>query len=212
VVAILSNMDFPLGRESGNANEIAESIVVLRGGGPVDLRELTLRLGAEMLVLGGVARDIPSATARLEAELESGAALEKFRQIVAAQGGDVRVCDDPEGVLAAPAIREPYRAARDGVVQQVNALAVGHGITALGGGRQTMDDALDYAAGYSLRAIPGDRVRKGDVLAEILGGSAERVAAGRAALDRAIIIGDAPVTLPPLISHRVTAAGVERLA
>lgn len=211
VVVILSNMDFPLGRECGNANEVEEAVALLRGGGPPDLRELTLRLGAEMLVLGNAGRDIASATARLEAALASGAALERFRELVIAQGGDAGVCDDPARVLPQPAIREPYRASLDGIVQRVNALLVGHGITALGGGRVTMEDTIDPAAGYTLRVIPGDRVRRGDVLAEVRCADRGRLAAGMAALDAAIAIGDRPVTLGPLISHRVTAAGVERL-
>ncbi|MBM4193854.1 MAG: thymidine phosphorylase [Gemmatimonadetes bacterium] len=211
VVVLLSNMDFPLGRECGNANEVAECVALLKGGGPPDLRELTLRLGAEMLVLGHAAPTLSAATERLEAALAGGAALEKFRQLVAAQGGDPAVCDDPARVLPKPALSEPWRAPRDGVVQQVNALGVGRGITALGGGRETMDGVIDHAAGFTLHAIPGDRVAKGQVLATIHAADAGRVQAGHAALDAAITIGDSPVTLPPLISHRITADGVERI-
>jgi pyrimidine-nucleoside phosphorylase len=211
VTVVLSNMDFPLGHECGNANEIAESIALLRGEGPPDLLELTLRLGAEMLVLGGVAPDVPAATHRLEAALVDGSALERFRTMVEAQGGDPAVCDAPDRVLPQPARREPYRAPRDGVVQQVNALAIGRGITALGGGREAMEDRIDHAVGFSLAAIPGDRVRAGDVLATILASDDAGVATGRRVLDSAVVIGEPAVTLPPLISHRVTAAGVERL-
>ena len=204
-------MDFPLGRECGNGNEVAESVEALRGGGPADLRELTLRLGAEMLVLGGAAPDIAAATSRLEQALASGAALDKFREMVVAQGGNASVCDVPADVLVQPKMRVPYVATRDGVVQQVNALAVGRGITALGGGRQAMEDRIDHSVGFTMRAIPGDSVRAGDVLAEILAADSDGASAGRAALDEAITIGDAPVLLPPLISHRVTSAGVERV-
>lgn len=212
VVVLLSNMDFPLGRECGNANEVAEAVATLRGEGPADLVELTLKLGAEMLVLGGVATDTTVATSRLEAALGSGAGLEKFRQLVEAQGGDPRVCDNPTGVLPAPRQRVPYRAARDGIVQQVNALTVGHGITTLGGGRETMESVLDPSVGFTLHVIPGDRVRRGDVLAEILAADEAGVATGRETLDAAVVLGDSEVILPPLVSHRVTAAGVERLA
>ena len=212
VVALLSNMDFPLGRECGNANEVAESVEALRGGGPPDLRELTLRLGAEMLVLGGAAPDVASATAKLEQALSSGAALEKFRAMVRAQGGDEAVCDAPARVLAQPRITVPYVATRDGIVQRVNALAVGRGITALGGGREAMDDRIDHSVGFTMSAIPGDRVRAGDVLAEIHAADDAGAGAGRAALDEAIAIDDTPVVLPPLVSHRVTSTGVERLA
>lgn len=212
VVALLSNMDFPLGRECGNANEVAEAVEALRGGGPPDLLELTLRLGAEMLVLGGAAPDVAAATTKLEQALASGAALAKFREMVVAQGGDEAVCDVPARVLAQPKLTVPYVATRDGVVQRVNALAVGRGITALGGGREAMDDSIDHSVGFTMRAIPGDRVRAGDVLAEIHAADDFGAGAGRAALDEAIAIDDMPVVLPPLVSHRVTSAGVERLA
>jgi len=211
VVVIMSNMDFPLGRACGNGNEVAESIAALKDGGPADLRELTLRLGAEMLILGGVETEIGAATGRLERALASGAALEKFRELVAAQGGDPSVCDAPERVLAQPVRRQPYRALRDGIVQCVNALVVGRGITALGGGRETMEDVVDHSVGFTLETIPGTRVKRGDVLATILAKDDDGVGVGNAVLHEAIVIGDAPVTLPPLISHRVTAAGVERL-
>jgi pyrimidine-nucleoside phosphorylase len=211
VVVLLSNMDFPLGRECGNANEVRESIAALKGGGPPDLRELTLRLGAEMLILGGVERDVSAATRRLEATLASGAALEKFRELVEAQGGDPAVCDHPESVLPRPALCEPYVAHRDGIVRRVNALVVGQGITALGGGRETMESRVDHSVGFTMHVIPGDEVRRGDRLATVLAADARGVAAGRAALDEAVVIGTEPCVIPPLVSHRVTARGVEAL-
>jgi pyrimidine-nucleoside phosphorylase len=211
VVVILSNMDFPLGRESGNASEIHESVDALKGGGPADLRALTLRLGAEMLLLGGVERELSAATRRLEKALDSGAALEKFRDLVVAQGGDPRVCDDPAGVLPQPKIREQYVARRTGVVRRMNALTIGRGITELGGGRETMEDTLDHSVGFTLRKFPGDQVNAGDVLATINAADAAGVAAGKAALDEAVVVGDEPLILPPLISHRVTSRGVEKL-
>lgn len=211
VVGLLSNMDFPLGNECGNANEVLESIHALKGGGPADVRELTLRLGAEMLILARVERDVAEATRRLEGVLDSGAALEKFRELVIAQGGDPAVCDEPERVLPAAPISEPYLASRDGVIRRVNALGIGRGITELGGGRQTMEDRVDHAVGFTLHAIPSNRVKKGDRLVTILARNAAGVATARAMLDDAIVIGDQGLALPPLISHRVTAAGVERL-
>ena len=106
---------------------------------------------------------------------------------------------------------QPYRAPRDGIVQCVNALVIGRGITALGGGRETMEDVVDPSVGFTLETIPGTRVKHGDVLAMILAKDDEGVGTGNAVLDEAIVIGDAPVTLSPLISHRVTTAGVEKL-
>jgi pyrimidine-nucleoside phosphorylase len=189
-----------------------ESVAALKGGGPPDVRELVLRLGAEMLVLGGVTNELADARTRLERAISSGKALDKFREIVVAQGGDPAVCDDPALVVPAPAVREPYISPRDGVVQRVEPRAVGKGITAMGGGRTKMADTIDPSVGFQILAKPGDRVARGQPLATILARDAECAAIGRAALDAAFVVGDGAVARRPLISHRVTAAGVERLA
>jgi pyrimidine-nucleoside phosphorylase len=212
VVALLTDMDSPLGIACGNANEVEEAVATLKGGGPAALRELTLRLAAEMLLLAGAAADLGAARARLEAAIGSGAALEKFRALVEAQGGDPRVCDEPARVLPQPNLRVPYAASQDGVVQRVEPRAVGMGITAMGGGRSTMEDTVDPSVGFLITARPGDPVRRGDALATILARDEASAGAGRAALDGAITIGPDAVAPRPLVSHRVTAAGVEALA
>jgi pyrimidine-nucleoside phosphorylase len=212
VVALLTDMDSPLGIACGNANEIVESVNALKGGGPVDVREVVLWLGAEMLILGGVTNEPADARARLERAISSGKALEKFREVVAAQGGDAAVCDDPARVVPAAPVREAYLSPREAVVQRVEPRAVGKGITAMGGGRTKIADAIDPAVGFQILAKPGDRVTRGQPLATILARDADCAAAGRAALDAAFVLGDGEVARRPLISHRVTAAGVERLA
>ena len=212
VVALLTNMDAPLGVACGNVVEIEEAVAVLGGGGPPDTRELTLALGVEMLMLGRVAIGQAEARAQLERAIGSGAALEKFRSIVEAQGGDPHVCDAPASVLARPARRVTYTAPREGIVQRVEPLAVGRGITAMGGGRKAMDDVIDPSVGFLIRARPGHHVRQGEVLAEILARDEASAVAGRAALDDAFEIGDALVVPRPLVSHRVTASQVESLA
>jgi len=211
VVALLTNMDSPLGVACGNANEIVESVHSLKGGGPDDLRELALRFGAEMLILGGITNDPADARTRLERALSSGKALDKFREIVAAQGGDIAICDDPALVVAAAKVREDYLSPRDGIVQRVEPRAVGKGITAMGGGRTKMADLVDPSVGFQILRKPGDRVTRGQPLATILARDAATAAAGRAALDAAFVLGDGEVQRRPLVSHRVTAAGVEAL-
>jgi pyrimidine-nucleoside phosphorylase len=211
VVALLTDMDSPLGVACGNANEIVESVQSLKGGGPPDLRELVLRFGAEMLVLGGITADHAVARARLERAISSGKALEKFREVVAAQGGDPAVCDDPAAVVPAAKVRVAYLSLRDGIVQRVEPRAVGKGITAMGGGRMKMADAIDPAVGFQILAKPGDRVTRGQPLATILARDEATAAAGRAALDAAFVVGDGDVARRALVSHRVTAAGVEQL-
>ena len=142
VVALLTAMDRPLGRACGNALEMEEAIHALHGEGPADLMEVTYALGAEMMLLGGLAEDRGDAKAKLELAIAAGAAAEKFQQIVEAQGGNPAVVDDPALLPQAEAI-ELFRAPRRGFVAQVEPRAVGRGIIALGGGRTTMEGALD---------------------------------------------------------------------
>jgi pyrimidine-nucleoside phosphorylase len=209
VVALLTAMDRPLGRACGNALEVEESVAALRGEGPADLMDVTYALGAEMLVLGGVAATRSDARRRMEVAISSGRAARMFQAIIEAQGGNPAVVDDP-GLLPQAAEVELFTASRDGVVAQVEPRAIGRGITALGGGRTRVDDAVDPAVGFVITARPGDVVRTGEPLATIFARDAAGVAAGRAALTESIRLADEADPPLPLISHRVTGAGVER--
>lgn len=207
-VALLTAMDRPLGRACGNAVEVAESIAVLRDDGPADVRELSVRLGAEMLAVAGIESDRAAARHTLESALSSGAALEKFREVVDAQGGDVAVVDDPDRLPRAPHV-EPFVAPRDGFVTRVEPKGLGRAIVAMGGGRQQMDDAIDPAVGIVIATPLGTRVTRGQHLALVHARDAAGVAVGRAALRAAIAVGDEAPTIAPLVSHRVTSDGVE---
>lgn len=209
VVALLTAMDRPLGRACGNALEVAEAIAALRGEGPADLMDVTYALGTEMLLLGGVASTRHDARRRMEVAIASGQAARKFQQIIEAQGGDPAVVDDP-GLLPQAAEVALFVAARDGVVAQVEPRAIGRGITVLGGGRTKVEDAVDPSVGFVITARPGDVVREGAPLATIFARDAAGVAAGRAALLESIRLADGADPPLPLISHRVTGAGVER--
>lgn len=208
VVALLTAMDRPLGRACGNALEVEESIAAVRGEGPADLMEVTYALGAEMLVLGGAAATRSEARRRMEVAISSGRAARKFQEIIEAQGGNPAVVDDP-GLLPQAAECELFVAPRDGVVAQVEPRAIGRGITALGGGRTRVEDTVDPAVGFVITARPGDVVRAGEPLATIFARDAAGVAAGRAALAESIRLADDADPPLPLISHRVTQAGVE---
>src|SRR6185436_15692162 len=140
-----------IGRTIGNALEIRESIEILRGGGPTDTRELTHVLGAEMLVLGGVAKDAAEGRARIERALGDGSALEVFRRVVEAQGGDPRVCDSPGSVLPKPKARDEL-ALRPGRVVAIDSEALGIAALILGAGRRTKEDTIDPAAGLVVDA------------------------------------------------------------
>jgi pyrimidine-nucleoside phosphorylase len=193
-------MDAPLGQAVGNAVEVRESIDVLRGGGPDDVRELTLLLGVEMLRLGGVG-DARAARARLEAALADGSALRRFGQLIEAQGGDPRVADDPS-LLPQPRCRREVVADRSGALAALDAELVGLAAVELGAGRARKEDAVDPAAGLLLRKRVGDEVVAGEVLAEMHAASATRLDAGAARLRAAVAIGDAPGDRP-LVLERI---------
>jgi pyrimidine-nucleoside phosphorylase len=209
VVALLTAMDRPLGRACGNAIEVEESIMALRGEGPADLMKVTYALGAEMLVLGGIASDRDDARRRMEVAISSGRAATRFQQIIEAQGGDPAVVDDPSRLPQAAEV-ELFTATRDGVVAQVEPRTIGRGITALGGGRTRVEDSIDPSVGFVITARPGDVVRAGEPLATIFARDAAGVTAGRATLLEAIQIADDAEPPLPLISHRVTEAGEQR--
>ena len=211
-VALLTAMDRPLGRACGNALEVEESVRALRGDGPDDLMAVTYALGAEMLVLGGAADTVDAAQARLRAAIADGSAAERFARIIAAQGGDPRVVDDPAVLPHAP-VQGVFEAPADGCVAEVAPRAVGKGIIALGGGRTRVEDPVDPAVGFVITARPGDRVARGQPLATIHARDAAGLAAGHRALAAAVRLSDdAPPAPLPLVSHRVSAAGVEVLA
>lgn len=195
VSVMITDMDAPIGTAVGNANEVLEAIEVLRGGGPADTRELTVRLGGEMLHVAGVVSTEAEGIARMEQALDSGAGLEVFRRLVAAQGGDARVVDEPERILPqAPATQE-ITAERTGYVAAIDALAVGMAASALGAGRQRTDDQIDHAVGVDMVARVGDAVSPGQVLARMP--HRHRGLERAAALMRtAFTIDDKPVRAP----------------
>ena len=208
VVALLTAMDRPLGRACGNALEVEEAVLALRGEGPPDLMRVTYALGAEMLVLGGAYPSADAARRAMEGAISSGRAAEKFQQIIEAQGGNPGVVDDPAVLPQADAC-ELFRADRRGFVAQVEPREIGLGIIALRGGRNTMDDVIDPTSGFVITARPGDWVEQGEPLATVLAADREGIERGRATLERAIRIEDEAEPPLPLISHRVTAAGME---
>jgi pyrimidine-nucleoside phosphorylase len=210
VVALITAMDRPLGRACGNALEVEESILALRGEGPPDLMSVTYALGAEMLVLAGVVPDQDSARRKMEQAIGTGRAAEHFQKIIEAQGGNPAVVDDP-ALLPQAAEVELFVAPRRGFISRVEPRAVGRGITALGGGRTTMEDKLDLSVGFMISVRPGDWVELGEPMATIFARDRAGVEAGKAALRTAITIADEADPPLPLVSHRVTATGVELL-
>jgi pyrimidine-nucleoside phosphorylase len=187
--AVLTAMEEPLGRTVGNALEVAESIECLRGRGPADVMEVTMVLGEQMLVLAKVAETTGAAREKLETSIASGVALEKFREMVAAQGGDARVVDEPQRLPTAK-WREPVVAARAGWVQEVDAMAVALAALRLGAGRAKASDGVDHAVGVSELVKVGERVAAGAKLALVHANEAAAMSEARAMLARAISVGD----------------------
>ncbi|MBX3174692.1 MAG: thymidine phosphorylase [Gemmatimonadaceae bacterium] len=211
-VALLTDMDAPLGEACGNALEVEESIRVLRGDGPRDVHDVTVALAVEMLLVAGVAASSADAKAKVEHALASGDAIEKFRALVQAQGGHPGVVDNPVAILPHAPIRERVEAAREGIVQRVEPRTIGRAIIALGGGRLRVEDDVDPAVGIVLHVRPGMRLTRGQPVATIHARDLPGRQAAEEALRQAVVMGEEPVAARPLVSHRVTKAGVEELA
>jgi pyrimidine-nucleoside phosphorylase len=164
-----------------------------------------------MLVLATLASTREGARAMMDAAIGSGKALRKFEEIITAQGGDNGVVKDP---LRLPQSRHraAFMAKREGLVQSVDPRTVGYGVIALGGGRRHMEDKVDPSVGFVVTAKPEDHVTKGQTLATIHARSEKDLDTGMSILERAIVISDSAPPALPLVSHRITARGVERLA
>lgn len=163
-IGIVSDMDEPLGSAVGNSLEVKEAIDALKGNGPSDFMHLCETLGAYMLVSAKVANDYEDGVARIKNVLESGAALDKFREFVANQGGDPRVADDYSLLPQADHIVE-IKSEKTGYINKIEAEAVGVSAMVLGAGRETKDDVLDLSAGLLIKKKVGDYVKEGDTLA-----------------------------------------------
>jgi pyrimidine-nucleoside phosphorylase len=211
VVAYLTAMDRPLGRAVGNALEVVEALDALRGGGPPDLREVTVTLTAEMLLLAERAGSLEEGRRLAAGALDDGRALDLFRRVVAAQGGDAAVVDDPDRLPRAP-VQRVAEADRSGVVRAMATRALGEAAMSLGAGRTRIDQEVDPRVGFVLAARLGDRVERGQPLAEIHAADHASAERAEAAVRSALEIGADEVVARPLVSHRITAGGVERLA
>jgi pyrimidine-nucleoside phosphorylase/thymidine phosphorylase len=204
VVALLTNMDQPLGRMVGNALEVEECLQVLRGEGPEDLRRLCLELCGWMFQLGGVKASVEEGK-KLAAEIiVSGRGLEKFRDMVTAQGGDARVIDDPARLRQARHTGMVL-AEQDGFVTAIQCERLGRASMALGGGREKKEDSVDPAVGLMLHKKLGDRVARGEPLCAACYNDPARMAAAAPLLQGSFRIGGEPPAVPPLV-HRLIAS------
>lgn len=198
VTALITDMDQPLGTHVGNALEVIESCEVLAGRVDNDLSELSFELAAHMMVLGEVAPDRRAARAQIAELITKGAALRKFQQVVAAQGGDPEALVDYSRLPRAER-SEQLKAERSGVVQRIHAEEVGVAGMLLGAGRARVDDTIDYGAGVVLHHKVGDAVETGAALATLYFNDARALDEARSRLAAAFTIGDQPASAAPLI-------------
>jgi pyrimidine-nucleoside phosphorylase len=193
--AIITDMNQPLGRMAGNAVEVNESVDALQGRGPRDLMEVTLELGAELLVLAQREATIDAAKDRLQAVIASGAGYEKFREMVAEQGGNL---DAPREVAS----ESEVVSMRAGFITAINTEVLGHVIIELGGGRKWLGDAIDHSTGLEMLVRIGDRVDAGEPLVRVFARS-DSAAGVNSEVVAAIAIGDDAVEPPLLIAERI---------
>lgn len=197
--AFLTDMDQPLGNAIGNANEMAEALEVMRGGGPADLVEITTLLGGEMCVLGSVAKDLDAGRAMITRALNDGSAMERMRLMVAAQGGDTRVCDEPDRLPRAPLAADVIARAT-GFVSRFETERLGRIVIALGGGRNVATDEVDPAVGIEVLRKRGAAVKPGDVLARVTAQTQDALDQAVSDVSQSIHIADeAPEARPLLI-------------
>lgn len=201
-VAYITNMDQPLGLAIGNGLEVAEAIRVLRGEGSRDLVTLCLELGSTMLVLGRKAKDKEEAQEKLQAALTSGAALEKFREFIVAQGGEGRVVEDLS-LLPQAKFKASWTAEEDVYLADLPAERLGQLAMELGAGRQKKDDRIDLAVGIVLGGKIGDRIGKGRPIATIYANEEAKLEGALAELKRVIKLSATPVSPPPLILEEI---------
>ena len=200
--ALITRMDQPLGMAVGNAVEVAECVACLKGEGPADLMEVSLELAAEMVFMGALASHLEEARDRCRKTIADGSALDRFRRVIAAQGGDPRVVDDP-GLLPQPRTTQQLLSPRSGRVESLKARPIGHATMLLGAGRARVDSTIDPAVGVLLHKKVGDKVEKGEPLCTILVNTTTSLDAASQLILDAYTIGDSTVAIPELIVERI---------
>ncbi|HXG54361.1 MAG TPA: thymidine phosphorylase [Vicinamibacterales bacterium] len=201
--ALITRMDAPLGRMVGNANEVVESIDVLKGRGPTDLEELSVLFAARMLVAAHVADDEQDALGRVRAALTSGAGLEAFRRMIENQGGDPLVLDDYRRMPSAPD-EARVAATSAGFVAALHATSVGRAAVALGAGRARLEDVVDPGVGIEIVAPPGSPVTAGDAVFLVRHRGGRGLEEALQLLNAAVTIGDAAPVPQALVLERIT--------
>ena len=208
VVALITDMNVPLGHNIGNSLEVAEAVETLQGRGPADLELVCLELAANMLLLAGLGEGDPEACRQAAREtIKDGRAFAKFKAMTRAQGGDVRYLEDPGLFPAAPVIY-PVQAPADGYISGMDALAIGKISVDLGAGRLKKGEPVDYRAGLVLQKKIGEKVNKGQIIAQLHTASAAAALDSAGRFLQAVTFSQEKPAPKPLIHARVTSKGV----
>lgn len=209
VVALITDMDQPLGNMIGNALEVVEVVEVLRGRGPEDLRQLCLELAAWMLYLGGAARNVEEGKQRSAEIISSGRALERFRQMIELQGGDARMIDDPKRLPQAGHTMS-VTSSKSGYITSMQCEQIGTACVILGGGRERKEDSVDPAVGIVLHKKLGDQVAAGEALATIYYNSESLANRAEQMIEASCQIGHAPPSTRRPLIHKVIRNSAEK--
>lgn len=210
-VALLTDMSQPLGVAVGNWVEVCEAIDVLKGGGPQDVRKVTLALGALMLQLGGKTKDLQSGVTQLRPLLDNGVAWQKFLEIVKVQEGDTSFVERPEK-YPAPKHRREVKAEADGYIAAINAREIGRLCMLLGAGRKTVEGKVDYTAGMFIHKKIGNRVRHGESLVSLQNSGPQPDAEFEREVRACFTIGSHPAIAPKLIQKLLEVNGVRSVS
>lgn len=207
-VAVVSNMDEPLGFAIGNSLEIKEAIAVLKNKGPEDLRNLCLVLGAHMLKLGGAVKSYNEGKNRLEGILKEGAAFNKFKEMITAQGGNPEITDKPELLPLAKHCTK-IKADTSGFIQKIDSRLIGESAMLLGAGREKKESEIDLSVGIILKKKVGSKVNINEDLAEVYYNDSEKLKEAKTKLFSSFVIGDKKPKKLPLILATISKDGVK---
>lgn len=209
-VAIISDMDEPLGYAIGNALEVKESIETLKGNGPEDLLELTLSLGSRLLLLGKKVETIEAGRELLQNVIDNGDAFNKFKEFIETQGGNIKQIENPELLPKAEKIVD-FRAKETGYITEMNAEEIGRCALILGAGRKTIESKIDMSAGIVLNKKKFDKVKKSEVIASLHGNSDEKLNEAISRMEKIIKISKKNIDKKQLIYGMVDKYGIKKI-
>ncbi|MBN2723851.1 MAG: thymidine phosphorylase [Deltaproteobacteria bacterium] len=202
VTAFITRMDDPLGQAVGNSNEIIESIEILKGRGPSDIRQLTLTLAAEMIFMGNKAESFEDGMKKAEASISDGSALKKFGELITAQHGNAGVIDNYD-LMPSYTDTVEVKATKSGYITSINSTEIGMAGIEIGAGRRVVSDKVDHGAGIEVMMKSGDQVNKGDTIAVINHNASSGIENAVARVLNAYVIGDVKIESKPMIIKEI---------